>query len=557
MNKTFYVCKYTPVELLAAFGADCVILNEMPEGFDLADQIAHPNICGFGKAILEAVMKGQIKELVLVNCCDTIRSVYDILADSRKLDFLFMADVLHGGDVCCRERMTAQLKALGKAYGSYRGTDFDGDAFRRAFLPPKTEPGMHLAVLGARMGRELFEMVKNTMPIPVENDSCVNNRSVGEMQPPETNDFEELMDWYAGELLLQIPCMRMMDNTGRKKLYHRPGLAGIIYHTVKFCDFYSFEYSKLRQLAAVPLLKIESDYTVQSSGQLKTRLEAFAESIAPDKPERKGKKMGKGYFIGIDSGSTSTDVVILNREGEIISGIILPTGAGAAIGAERALEEAMKEAGLNREDIDAVVTTGYGRGAVTEGDKSITEITCHARGAHYLDPRVRTVVDIGGQDSKVIRLDEKGGVVNFVMNDKCAAGTGRFLEMMARTMEMSLDEMSRSGLHYKEDITISSMCTVFAESEVVSLIAQNKATDDIVHGLNKAVASKTSALVKRVGGEEKYMMTGGVSKNLGLVQTLEEKLGTKLMVSDKSQLCGALGAALFALDMAVQCTDNR
>ncbi len=550
MNKTFYVCKYTPVELLAAFGARCEILNEMPEGFEMADQLAHPNLCGFGKALLEAVMGGGIRELVLVNCCDTIRSVYDVLADSGKLDFLYMVDVLHGGDVCSRERMAVQLKGLAKAYGAYRGTAFDKKAFREAFALPEPVQGEHLAVLGARMGKELFEMVSDAMPLPVKNDSCVNNRSVGEMAPPDTEDFDELMLWYAGELLSQIPCMRMMDSTGRKKLYNRPGLAGIIYHTVKFCDFYSFEYADLKQHSSVPLLKIESDYTLQSSGQLLTRLEAFAESIMPAGQERREKTMGKGYFVGIDSGSTSTDVVILNREKEIISGIILPTGAGAAMGAERAMEEALKEAGLQREDIDAVVTTGYGRSAIAQGDKSITEITCHARGAHYLDPEVRTVVDIGGQDSKVIRLDENGSVVNFVMNDKCAAGTGRFLEMMARTMEMSLDEMSQTGLEYKEDITISSMCTVFAESEVVSLIAQNKGRDDIVHGLNKAVASKTAALAKRVGGEEKYMMTGGGSKNKGLVHTLEEKLGTTLVVSDKAQLCGALGAALFAADMA-------
>lgn len=215
------------------------------------------------------------------------------------------------------------------------------------------------------------------------------------------------------------------------------------------------------------------------------------------------------------------------------------------------MEKALKSAGLDREDIDALVTTGYGRSAIQSGDKSITEITCHARGAHYLDPAVRTVIDIGGQDSKVIRMDESGAVVNFVMNDKCAAGTGRFLEMMARTMEMGLDELSGRGLHYKEDITISSMCTVFAESEVVSLIAQNKDADDIVHGLNKAVAVKTVALVKRVGGENAYMMTGGVSKNKGLVKTLEEKLGAPLIVSDQAQLCGALGAALFAADMVL------
>ena len=582
MNKIYYVCKYTPIELLKAFGGECENFNHMPDGFDLADQVAHPNICGFGKTLLEAVMEGKIKELVLVSCCDTIRSVYDILQESGKMDFLYILDVLHCDSACSRERMAMQLKGLAKAYGEYKSTAFNPMAFVEAFHAPEkiTEP--HIAVLGARMGQELFEMTSKAMPFPVENDTCVHNRSVGSVLPPreyflESNktekenlsgksdintgisnvQFDRLMDWYAGEILGQIPCMRMMDPTGRKKLYNDPSLAGIIYHTVKFCDFYSFEYADLKNHTDVPLLKIESDYTIQSSGQLLTRLEAFAESIQPETLDRteagdrkEKRKMEKGYFAGIDSGSTSTDVVILNKDHEIETSIILPTGAGAAIGAERALSEALDKAGLQREDIDALVTTGYGRTAIKNGDKSITEITCHARGAHFLDPDVRTVIDIGGQDSKVIRLDGNGAVANFVMNDKCAAGTGRFLEMMARTMEMNLDQMSECGLEFKEDITISSMCTVFAESEVVSLIAQNKATDDIVHGLNKAVAVKTAALAKRVGGEEKYMMTGGVSKNKGLVKTLEEKLGTKLVISEKAQLCGALGAALFAADMA-------
>lgn len=552
MNKTYYVCKYTPIELLEAFGGECQNLNEMPQGFDHADQIAHPNICGFGKALLEAVMSGKVKELVLVNCCDTIRSVYDILEDSGKLDFLYMIDVLHCDAECSRERTAVQLKGLAKSYGEYKGTTFDEEKFRQAFKKPEHIVKPHISVLGARMGNELFDMVQKSMPYPVENDTCVNNRSVGETEPPKELEFDELMVWYAKELLGQISCMRMMDHSGRKRLYNDPGLKGIIYHTVKFCDFYSFEYAQIKQNVTVPLLKIESDYTVQSSGQLLTRLEAFAESMNMEELEGKELKMGKGYFAGIDSGSTSTDVVILDKDQNIVTGIILPTGAGAAIGAERALEEALKDAGLQRGDIDAMVTTGYGRTAISDGDKSITEITCHARGAHFLNPEVRTVIDIGGQDSKVIRLDENGAVANFVMNDKCAAGTGRFLEMMARTMEMSLDDMGKAGLSYKEDITISSMCTVFAESEVVSLIAQNKATDDIVHGLNKAVASKTAALAKRVGGEERYMMTGGVSKNQGLVKTLEEKLGTTLVISDKAQLCGALGAALFAKDMVTE-----
>ncbi|MCD8075218.1 MAG: acyl-CoA dehydratase activase [Lachnospiraceae bacterium] len=622
MSKTYYVCKYTPLELLAAFGGECENLNHMPEGFDYADQIAHPNICGFGKSVLEAVLAGDVKELVLVNCCDTIRSVYDLLEDMGQMDFLYMVDMLHCGNACSRERLAAQLVDLAKKYGEYKGRSFDCEAFQKAFAPRERMQVPHIAVLGARMGDELFAMTEKSMPLPVVNETCVHNRSVAwtydesqNQAAPEsglaaasdrtepkdsaktgdlTADFDALMDWYAGELLGQIPCMRMMDATGRKQLYQDPALAGIIYHTVKFCDFYSFEYADIKSHTDVPLLKIESDYTVQSSGQLLTRLEAFAESLSlnpeiakvirgakgsgsawtdgmdgrfsasgkgnrPEAPcgdgfedglyEGRTPHMGKGYFAGIDSGSTSTDVVILDKEKKIVAGIILPTGAGAAIGAERALECALQEAGLRREDIDEVVTTGYGRTAIQIGDRSITEITCHARGAHFLEPKVRTVVDIGGQDSKVIRLDEDGSVKNFVMNDKCAAGTGRFLEMMARTMEMSLDEIGRAGLRWDEDITISSMCTVFAESEVVSLIAQNKKPDDIVHGLNKAVASKTAALVKRVGGEEAYMMTGGVAQNQGLVKTLEDRLGTTLIISDKAQLCGALGAALYAADM--------
>lgn len=549
MNKTYYVCKYTPVELLKALGGECEILNDMPEGFDLAEQIAHPNICGFGKSVLEAVLAGNVKELVLVNCCDTIRSVYDILEDSGKLDFLYMVDMLHCDVSCSRERTVIQLKELAAAYGEYKGTTFNKEAFLKAFQPSERCSEYHLAVVGARMGEQLFEMTEDSMPLPVVNETCVNNRSVGEVLPSEDLNFDSLMVWYAGELLHQLPCMRMMDHAGRKQLYQDPSLKGIIYHTVKFCDFYSFEYADIKNHTDLPILKIESDYTVQSSGQLSTRLEAFAESLNIQKETKREKTMGKGYYAGIDSGSTSTDVVILDKDRNITASVIMPTGAGAANGAERALEEALKQAGLEREDLDAVVTTGYGRTAISDGDKSITEITCHARGAHFLDPSVRTVVDIGGQDSKVIRLNEDGTVKNFVMNDKCAAGTGRFLEMMAKTMEMSLDELSKVGLSYQEDITISSMCTVFAESEVVSLIAQNKPTDDIVHGLNKAVASKTASLVKRVGGEKAYMMTGGVAQNKGIVKTLEERLGTSLVISDKSQLCGALGAALFAADM--------
>lgn len=551
MSTTYYICKYTPVELLEAFGGECAILNHMPDNFELSDQVAHPNICGFGKSLLEACMEGKVKELVLVNCCDTIRSAYDVLLEYGKLDFLFLLDIMHSGGTCSREHAQHELRRLAEAYGAYKGTSFDATRFREAFRTRKRPTAPYISVLGARVGDELFQLMENTMPLPVRNDTCVNNRAVALPEDLDA-DFDTLMADYARTLLGQIPCMRMIDTTGRKVLYNDPHLRGVIYHTVKFCDYYGFEYSELKGRLDVPLLKLESDYTIQSSGQLLTRLEAFAESIAPERTLRKETHTnmnGKGLYAGIDSGSTSTDVVIIDRDKNIIAQSILPTGAGAAAGADRALDEALAQAGLSRSDINATVTTGYGRTAVGLGDQSITEITCHAKGAYFLDPSVRTIIDIGGQDSKVIRLDENGNVTNFVMNDKCAAGTGRFLELMARTLELSLDDMSRLGLEWKEDVTISSMCTVFAESEVVSLIAENRTPADIIHGLNRSVATKTCALCRRVGGEESYMMTGGVSKNRGVVTEIEKILGVKLHISDKAQLNGALGAALFALEL--------
>lgn len=579
-NTIHYECKYTPVELIQALGGQPELMNSMGESFPKADILGSPNLCGFGKTVIETAVSGNIKDLFLVNCCDTITSAGDIIRDAGTTNFLYTMDLPHCQSACSRELLTARLEDFAARYSQHTGAVFDGEKFRQAFAPAEVPGGPYIAVIGARMGDQLFDVVKEVMPLPARNLTCVSGRDLGHSVPPETQDFHQLMDWYAGQLLAQTPCMRMEDITGRKKLFNDPDLAGIIYHTIKFCDFYSFEYSRIKDEAGVPLLKLESDFTLQSSGQVLTRLEAFGETIRsfrkagssgnqqPKAEIHSGKKYeiheplyegldgesagrnkeGTRYYAGIDSGSTSTDVVIMDQSGKIITSVILPTGAGAENSAARGLTQALAQAGLERSNLAGVTATGYGRGSINVGDSQVTEISCHARGAHYLFPEVRTVIDIGGQDSKVICLDAGGNVKNFVMNDKCAAGTGRFLDNMARTLEMTLDQMSKKGINYKEDITISSMCTVFAESEVVSLIAKNKSPDDIVHGLNKAVASKTGTLVARAGGTEKYMMTGGVSRNAGLVRALEKELGAKLFISPYAQLCGAIGAALFAME---------
>ena len=253
--------------------------------------------------------------------------------------------------------------------------------------------------------------------------------------------------------------------------------------------------------------------------------------------------------LGIDIGSTASKAVIMRDGTELIAESIVPVGTGTR-GPREVFQNVLNQAGISENQIDRILATGYGRMGFKQAAREISEISCHARGVHYLVPTAGTIIDIGGQDAKAIRVDADGRLDDFIMNDKCAAGTGRFLEMMARTLGLSLEEMSVKGLDWKENVVISSMCTVFAESEVVSLVAQNKEVSDIIHGLNVSVASKVGALAARLGKNNpgEYMMTGGVAKNQGIIQALEEKLGAKLYICDEAQLCGALGAAIFAYE---------
>ena len=254
------------------------------------------------------------------------------------------------------------------------------------------------------------------------------------------------------------------------------------------------------------------------------------------------------YTIGIDIGSMSTNGVLLNEKKEILSSIIIPTGASSKKAADKTFHQILTEHKLTEKDIDYIVATGYGRIKVPFANEVVTEITCHAKGANYYFPKSRTIIDIGGQDSKVIKVDANGNVLDFVMNDKCAAGTGRFLEVMARTMEIDLEEMGPVSLNGKDNVSVSSLCTVFAESEVVSLIGADHKTADICKGLHLSIAKRITAQVKRIGLEEEIVMTGGVAKNIGVVTELERNLGCKIKISEEPQINGALGAALIALE---------
>jgi predicted CoA-substrate-specific enzyme activase len=252
---------------------------------------------------------------------------------------------------------------------------------------------------------------------------------------------------------------------------------------------------------------------------------------------------------GLDIGSLSTEAVVFDKERGMLGYSIVLTGGSSKEASQLSLEQAVGNANVTRDKIKRIVSTGCARDIAEFADQKITEITCIAKGVSHLFPECRTIIDIGGQDTKAIRVDGKGRVLEFDMNDKCAAGTGRFLEVMAKALTVELDEMGQRSLQHQHELTISSICTVFAESEVVSLVSEGHPVEDILHAIHKAIADRTLGLLERIGEvEPPVVMTGGVAKNIGVVKALEAKLETPLAIHSEPQIVGALGAALLALN---------
>ncbi len=252
---------------------------------------------------------------------------------------------------------------------------------------------------------------------------------------------------------------------------------------------------------------------------------------------------------GIDIGSITTDALLFDAEKGIAAYSILQTGADFRKVSEVALDKALADLGKSCSDLAYIVATGCGRKRASLAREAITEITCIAKGVNYLFPDARTIIDIGGQDTKAVRIDGRGRVLEFEMNDKCAAGTGRFIEVMASALKVDLEEIGEISLKHTKDLTISSICTVFAESEVISLVSEGEGIEDIVYGIHRAIADRTMGLVNRLGGvEQQVVMAGGVAKNKGVVKALEKVMDTDILIPFESQVVSALGAALLAFE---------
>ena len=252
--------------------------------------------------------------------------------------------------------------------------------------------------------------------------------------------------------------------------------------------------------------------------------------------------------LGVDIGSTTSKGVIIDENLNIIDSIIIPYGTGTS-GPQKLNQKIFEVTGMEISDFDKVVATGYGRMKYQGADKQISELSCHAKGVVHLIPSVRTIIDIGGQDAKALKIDENGKLESFVMNDKCAAGTGRFLEVMSNILETDISNLGELDKKSDKHIMISSTCTVFAESEVISNLSEGVSIENIVAGVHDSVAKRVSSLAKRIGLKENIVLVGGVATNSGIVRAMNDVLGKEVIVPDKAQLTGAIGAALSAVDM--------
>jgi len=253
------------------------------------------------------------------------------------------------------------------------------------------------------------------------------------------------------------------------------------------------------------------------------------------------------YFAGIDIGSTMTKALILGDG--VIASVIGPTGPEQRKLANKVMEEALRKAGLSFDAMTYIVSTGYGRINVPFADKQVTEISCHARGVSSLFPQARTIVDIGGQDSKAITIDHHGKVTNFIMNDKCAAGSGRFVEVIADTVGLKLEQMGDLSLQSTHPAQISSICTIWAQQEVASRLAEGVPIPDLVAGVHRSLADRVARMVKRLKLQQEVILTGGGGKNKGLVKALSEQLDCEILVPQEPLITGALGAALLGKDL--------
>ncbi|MFO7881932.1 MAG: acyl-CoA dehydratase activase [Kosmotogaceae bacterium] len=579
----YYACSYVPLEILIASKQP---FKRIKTPVKTESELIHRNLCDYCRTVFQTVMNLDNDDVFIsVDSCDAMRRISDVLIKQAKAKVITLR-LPWKNDSDAIEMYKNELKFLIKELSEYYNQEL-------------SENELHSAMNSYNEIKEsIWNIYKETYSA-LEKQKTIDQGFNGQVYPPEKNDqtenskkprlaviggffqpdkFIQIINEAGGNLVLnescqgirpftgnypdkgdnlskisqriiksRLPCGRFHSKYGEtlNTLMDAFDVDGVIKVQPKFCDFYGFTTEKIN----LPSIDVESEFPQPFSGQLLTRIGAFIEKIRKKQPESFNGHSGKQLFAGIDSGSTTTNAVLIDKNENIVFSETIPTSTNAKQTAKYLLEKGLKSLNAAFDDLAYSIGTGYGRNIIDFADDTVTEITCHARGARAFFPNIKSIIDIGGQDSKSIRIGDNGSVADFAMNDKCAAGTGRFLEVMSKILEVDLNEMSEKALNAKKASSISSMCTVFAESEVVSLLGKGENTDEIAAGLANSIAKRIAGLYRRIRGVEPVAFTGGVARNSSVKRALEKELKITLYVPENPDIVGAYGAALLALQM--------
>jgi predicted CoA-substrate-specific enzyme activase len=528
------------------------------------------NLCGYAKTVYEKGMELSSGDYLLIaDSCDAMRRIGDLLSelssarvfmlrlpwkrDADAVEFLSgeigdlttflensgVAVNLHTGigrfNDLVDHVLTNEIRVEGADLSRLYLSALDGNKAKIDSNLVSRGPRKRIALSGGVTDIGAFDnAVEKAGGIMVSNDTCLGRRpfssKTADNIEPLTAIAERLLKW-------RSPCARFSETISASD----ESADATVFVVPKFCDFFDF----VRPRDNVKTYRVELDFPLNSDGQLTTRIGALMEKN-DSRSVLHSEEGTTVIYAGVDSGSTTTNGVLIDGKGRIIFSKTVKTGIRASNTAEGLMQEMTEFSRKNGNQIGKCISTGYGRLLVSSASDKITEISCHARGVFELFPEARGIIDIGGQDSKVIRLNSGGNVEDFAMNDKCAAGTGRFLEVMASALEMDTEKMSSLARKSKKDISISSVCTVFAESEVVSLIGTGERIEDISAGLFKAIAKRVGAMYSRLGSPTPLVFTGGVARNAGVVEAMKMLFKTEILIPDVPDIMGAYGAALFA-----------
>ena len=567
-----YVCKYAPAEVLAGFSQEAVKIR--PEDFLNADvNIPAGSVCPCARAALAGILQGDFSELIMTASCSCMKKIAAMAEQSgrKKVYLLDMPspDAQPG-------EYEAEIKKFIQSYVVEHNVGLDMEKFTdKLQAAPRWPDFIHVAITGCCVPQWFIEAFNKMSTIPLVDYTCM--QPVRYFDNIEDRGGTAALSWYASQLLAQVPGSWVRDEVQRENFLKDKNIYGLLNNTMSGCDYYNSEYMSL--LTEVPVERVNVPLGKTMDKAVISKLHAFlktngwlkplpkpagaaVEQPAPSSLEQSAQKaqtipsqterveqeiMEGDFYAGIDSGSATTKVVILDKDKKIIASGVMSTGGSPEKSAHMVLNALLTQKKIPRASVKKIVATGEGRNAVPS-DADISEINCQAKGVSFIFPGVSTVIDVGGREYKLIQVDSDGKVMDFIMNENCAAGTGKFLEMTAKRLNIRLNDFSSLNGKWKEDLAIKSTCAVFMEGEVQSFISQGKQTADIIHAVNGALAKRFIGIIASEGYPPAYVLTGGVARDSGLVAELSDRLGEPIFVPDDPQTTSALGAALFALE---------